>query len=187
MRYLDKYIEKIRARGDDSLADHVKGTAHRIGGSYLEQFDFVSHDKGITLDSEHDNSMEQVCGTICHAADLGFPLFVFLTENRVVLYEQTLQRIKSEMEDFCVCGENDCRFFEKNNLEEPAVVVMKKNYRVLKLWDMVLNSTEYLKEIPIVVVEHETIRNHEKISFTGKYLSSIKNGAASSISLQVAG
>lgn len=29
MRYLDTY--KIRARGDDTLADYVKGTVHRIG------------------------------------------------------------------------------------------------------------------------------------------------------------
>ena len=183
MRYLDTYVEKISARGDDSLADYVKRNAHRIGERYLEQFDFISHDKGIMLDSEHDNGMEQLCGIICYAADLGFPLFVFLTENRVVLYEQTLQRIKSEMEDFCVCGENDCRFFEKNNLEEPAVVVLKKNYRVLKLWDMVLNSTEYLKEIPIIVVEHE---NYKKMSLIGKYISSIKNSAYSSFLLKLA-
>ena len=87
------------------------------------------------------------------------------------------------MEDFCVCGENDCRFFEKNNLEEPAVVVLKKNYRVLKLWDMVLNSTEYLKEIPIIVVEHE---NYKKMSLIGKYISSIKNSAYSSFLLKLA-
>lgn len=186
MKYINKYIEKIRGRGD-YISDHVKNTAQIIGERHLKQFDFISHDKGIILDSGHYTGIEQVFGTICYAADLGFPLFILLTENRVAIYERTLQRVKSEMEGFCICGENDCRIFEKNNLAEPAIVVLKRNYRVLKIWDMVLNSAEYLKEIPIVVVEHETIRNHEKISFTGKYLSSIKNGAASSISLQVAG
>lgn len=85
MRYLDTYVEKIRTRGDDYLADYVKRNAHRIGERYL--------------------------------------------------------------------------------------------------WDMVLNSTEYLKEIPIIVVEHE---NYKKMSLIGKYISSIKNSAYSSFLLKLA-
>lgn len=184
MGYLDTYVGKIGANGDCSLADYVLETARRAGERHLEPFDFISHDKGTKLYSNHDSNLEQVFGIICHATDLGFPLFLILTEDRVVLHEQMLQRVKSEMEDFCVCGENDSYNFEKNNLEKPAIVVLKKNYRVLKLWDTVFNSAEYMKGIPIIVVGDE---NYKKTSFVGKYLSSIKNSASSSFSFQFAG
>ena len=50
-------------------------------------------------------------GIMCKAADLGFPVFVLLTTDNVVLQQQTLDRVKSDLEGFCICGENDARLF----------------------------------------------------------------------------
>ena len=46
-------------------------------------------------------------GVICKAADLGFPVFVILTTDNIVLQQQTLERVKSDLKGFCICGEND--------------------------------------------------------------------------------
>lgn len=54
-------------------------------------------------------------GIICKANDLGFPVFVLLTTDNVVL-QQTLERVKSDLDGFCICGENDGRLFMDSNL-----------------------------------------------------------------------
>ena len=76
----------------------------------------------------------QMFGIMCKAADLGFPAFVLLTTDNVVLQQQTLDRVASDLEGFCICGENDARLFTVNSLIQPAIIVLKKNVRVLKLW-----------------------------------------------------
>ena len=83
-------------------------------------------------------------GIMCKTADLGFPAFVLLTTDNVVLQQQTLDRVKADLTGFCVCGENDSGLFIENSLLQPAIVVLKKNYRVLKLWANVFASTNRL-------------------------------------------
>ena len=46
--------------------------------------------------------------------------------------DRTLDRVKSDLEGFCICGENDSRLFTDNSLIQPAIIVLKKNVRVLK-------------------------------------------------------
>lgn len=66
-------------------------------------------------------------GIICKAADLGFPVFVLLTTDNVVLQQQTLDRVKTDLEGFCICGENDAALFAENSLMDPVIIVLKKN------------------------------------------------------------
>ena len=39
-------------------------------------------------------------GILCKAADLGFPVFLLLTTDNVVLQQQTLDRVKSDLDGF---------------------------------------------------------------------------------------
>ena len=194
MGYLSTYVEKIRSRGNNSLADSVEATAREVGEHHLEQFDFVSHEIGLLLGNVQSGKTGQMFGIMCHAADCGFPVFLLLTTDNVVLQEQTLQRVKDDLEGFCICGENDSRLFVDNNLEKPAIIVLKKNYRMLKLWDTVLHSTDFMCGNPLFIVDDEadaaslnTKVNQRDISSINKYLNSIKNDASSSLYLQVTG
>ena len=133
-------------------------------------------------------------GIMCKAADLGFPVFVLLTTDNVVLQQQTLDRVKADLTGFCVCGENDSGLFIQNSLMEPAIIVLKKNYRVLRLWANVFASTGFMKGNPLFIIDDEadaaslnTLVNKGRQSSINKYLDSIKNGASSSIYLQVTG
>ena len=133
-------------------------------------------------------------GIICKAADLGFPVFVLLTTDNVVLQQQTLDRVRADLEGFCICGENDAALFAENNLMDPVIIVLKKNVRMLKLWANILNSTGFMKGNPLFIIDDEadaaslnTLVNRNRQSSINKYLDSIKNGASSSLYLQVTG
>ena len=131
---------------------------------------------------------------MCKATDLGFPVFVLLTTDNVVLQQQTLDRVKADLDGFCICGENDARVFTDNSLLQPTIVVLKKNARMLKLWANIFNSTGFMRGNPLFIVDDEadaaslnTLVNRDSQSSINKYLDSIKNGASSSLYLQVTG
>ena len=124
----------------------------------------------------------------------GIPVFILLTTDNVVLQQQTLERVKSDLDGFCICGENDARLFTDNSLIEPAIIVLKKNVRILKLWANILNSTGFMKGNPLFVIDDEadaaslnTLVNRDRQSSINKYLDIIKNGASSSLYLQSLG
>ena len=95
MGYLSTYVEKIRSRGNNALADSVEATAREVGERHLEQFDFVSHKIGLLLGNVQSGKTGQMFGIMCHAADCGFPVFLLLTTDNVILQEQTLQRAQA--------------------------------------------------------------------------------------------
>ncbi len=194
MGYLETYINKIKARGNEALAESVSQTAEEVGNRYLESFDFVSHEIGLLLGNVQSGKTGQMFGIMCKAADCGFPVFLLLTTDNVVLQQQTLQRVKDDLEGFCICGENDSRLFVDSNLEQPTIVVLKKNSRMLKLWDTVFHSTDFMLGNPLFIVDDEadaasmnTKVNQNEVSSINKYLTSIKNDASSSLYLQVTG
>ena len=47
MQYLQTYLNRIRKRGNDALADSVLKTADEVGRKYLETFSFVDHEIGL--------------------------------------------------------------------------------------------------------------------------------------------
>lgn len=194
MRYLDTYLEKIIARGNIQLAQAIEKTAEDVGKLHIQNFTFVSHEIGLLFGNVQSGKTGQMFGILCKAADLGFPAFVLLTTDNVALQQQTLERVKSDLEGFCICGENDSGEFIKNSLQKPAVVVLKKNARVLKLWANVFNTTGFMKGNPLFIIDDEadaaslnTLVNKKRQSSINKYLDSIKNGASSSLYLQVTG
>lgn len=194
MQYLKTYLTKIRDRGNTKLAESIEKTAEDVGNKHIKTFSFLSHEIGLLFGNVQSGKTGQMFGIICKAADLGFPVFVILTTDNVVLQQQTLDRVKSDLDGFCICGENDAGLFAENSLIDPVIIVLKKNVRVLKLWANILNSTGFMKGNPLFVIDDEadaaslnTLVNRDRQSSINKYLDIIKNGASSSLYLQVTG
>ena len=194
MQYLKTYLKTITDRGNVKLAESISKTAEDIGNRHLKNFSFVSHEIGMLFGNVQSGKTGQMFGIICKAADLGFPAFVLLTTDNVVLQQQTLSRVKADIEDFCICGENDSRLFIENKLIKPTIIVLKKNVRVLKLWANIFNSTGFMRGNPLFIVDDEadaaslnTLINKNRQSSINKYLDNIKSGASSSLYLQVTG
>ena len=194
MQYLKSYLNTIVERGNQKLAESVQKTATDVGEKYLRNFTFTSHEIGLLFGNVQSGKTGQMFGIMCKAADMGFPAFVLLTTDNVVLQQQTLERVKKDLSGFCICGENDSKLFQENELLEPVIVVLKKNARMLKLWANIFASTGFMKGNPLFIVDDEadaaslnTLVNRNRQSSINKYLDAIKNGASSSIYLQVTG
>jgi hypothetical protein len=194
MQYLKSYLKTIKERGNPKLAESIAKTADEVGNQYIKNFTFCSHEIGLLFGNVQSGKTGQMFGIMCKAADLGFPVFLLLTTDNVVLQQQTLDRVKADLTGFCVCGENDSGLFIRNSLMEPVIIVLKKNYRVLRLWANVFASTGFMKGNPLFIIDDEadaaslnTLVNKGWQSSINKYLDSIKNGASSSIYLQVTG
>lgn len=196
MQYLKTYLNKITARGNEKLAESISQTAEEIGKKYISTFSFTSHEIGLLFGNVQSGKTGQMFGIICKAADLGFPVFLVLTTDNVVLQEQTLDRVKADLDGFCICGENDSGIFVENSLIQPVIIVLKKNSRVLRSWANILNTTGFMKGNPLFVIDDEADaaslntfinRKGNQQSSINKYLDSIKNGSSSSLYLQVTG
>lgn len=194
MQYLKTYLQRITDRGNVKLAESILKTSEDVGDKYIKTFSFSSHEIGLLFGNVQSGKTGQMFGIMCKAADLGFPVFVLLTTDNVVLQQQTLSRVKSDLDGFCICGETDAGLFAENSLIQPAIIVLKKNVRVLKLWANILNSTGFMKGNPLFIIDDEadaaslnTLVNKDRQSSINKYLDAIKNGASSSLYLQVTG
>jgi len=194
MQYLKMYLKTITDRGNLGLAESILKIAEQVGNKYIRSFSFCSHEVGLLFGNVQSGKTGQMFGIMCQAADLGFPAFVLLTTDNVVLQQQTLDRVKEDLQGFCICGENDTGLFIENSLIQPVIVVLKKNVRVLRLWANIFASTGFMKGNPLFIVDDEadaaslnTLVNKGKQSSINKYLDTIKNGASSSIYLQVTG
>lgn len=194
MQYLKTYLKKITDRGNIKLAESISKTAEEVGNKHLKNFSFTSHEIGLLFGNVQSGKTGQMFGIMCKATDLGFPVFVLLTTDNVVLQQQTLDRVKADLKGFCICGENDARIFTENSLLLPTIVVLKKNARVLKLWANIFDSTGFMRGNPLFIVDDEadaaslnTLVNKDRQSSINKYLDIIKNGASSSLYLQVTG
>ena len=194
MPYLKTYLKTIADRGNVRLAESISKTAEDVGAQYIKNFSFCSHEIGLLFGNVQSGKTGQMFGIMCKAADMGFPAFVLLTTDNVVLQQQTLERVKSDLNGFCICGENDSGLFIQNSLMEPAIIVLKKDVRILRLWANVFASTGFMKGNPLFIIDDEadaaslnTLINRSGQSSINKYLDSIKNGASSSIYLQVTG
>lgn len=194
MQYLDTYLNQIIDNGNEQLAESIRRTADQVGNNHIKQFSFASNEIGLLFGNVQSGKTSQMFGILCKAADLGFSAFVLLTTDNNLLQQQTLDRVKKDLEGFCICGENDSGIFIQNALKEPVIVVLKKNARILKLWANVFNSTGFMKGNPLFIIDDEgdaaslnTLINKDQQSTINKHLDTIRNGASSSMYLQVTG
>ena len=188
MNYLEVYTNTIRERGNEGLARTIEKTADEVGQKYLADFDYVSHKIGLLLGNVQSGKTAQMFGIICEAANQGFAAFLLLTTDNVTLQQQTLQRVKDDLGHFCICGENDAMKFTENALAKPVIIVLKKNYCVLRQWANIMRSTAFMVGNPLFILDDEadaaslnTLVNSNRQSSINRYLDYIKNEASSSI------
>lgn len=192
--YLKNYLDRIESAGNIELAQSIRDTSESFDQKYLANFSFTSHEVGLLFGNVQSGKTGQMFGIMCEAAMKGFYAFLLLTTDNTALQQQTLNRVKRDLPDFLVCDENDSGKFIENQLEKPVVVVLKKNYRVLRLWANVFNTTQFLKGNALFIVDDEadaaslnTLINKDKQSSINKFISSIKDRGLCSIYLQVTG
>lgn len=192
--HLTAYVNLLKSRNLPKLAESVKNTAEDFKSKCLSSFDFASSITGLLLGNIQSGKTGQMFGIMCCAADNGFPVFLILTSDNNMLYDQTLDRVKADLGKFCICGENDAVVFENNNLVKDAVIVLKKNYSVLRHWADVFKTSEQMHGNPLFIFDDEadasslnTRVNQGEQSSINRYISAIKNDAFCSIYLQVTG
>ncbi len=194
MSYLKKYLDEIKFRGNEQLADAIQKTVDSIIPKYIRNFSFREHVVSLLLGNVQSGKTSHMFGVMSAAADEGFGIFVLLTTDNILLQQQTLKRAENDLAEFCVCGENDYLKFLTNNLKKPSVIVLKKNGSVLKQWKNNFSSTNFCLGNPLFIVDDEadaaslnTMVNKNKKSTINKTLEEIKRTTGSSIYMQVTG
>ena len=155
MRYLETYLETIENRGNKQLAESIKKTVDNIAPKYLENFSFCDHEIGLLFGNVQSGKTGQMFGVISAATDLGFPVFLVLTTDNVVLQQQTIERVREDLKGFCICDEYDSEMFTENCLMLPTIIVLKKNVRTLKQWSNILGATGFMKGNPLFIIDDE--------------------------------
>lgn len=193
MNYLEKYEKQISESNPD-LAKSIQTTAEQFRKQCLEDYDYCSNEQGLLFGNVQSGKTGQMLGLICQAADDGFPIFIVLTTDNVVLQNQTFSRIEKELPDFAVYSENDSKKFIADQLTKPAVIVLKKNSKVLRQWSNVLKSSPFTAGNPVLILDDEgdaaslnTLVNRKRISAINKYLREIRDNGSCSIYLSVTG
>ena len=194
MSYLNAYLQRIKDRGNEALADSIQKTVDDVVPQYISNFSFTDHVVSLLVGDVQSGKTSHMFGIMCAAADESFLNFVLLTTDNVLLQQQTLKRAKRDLCDFCICGENDYLKFVENNLRKPAVIVLKKNSSVLRQWKNNFLSTSICAGNPLFIVEDEadaaslnTQVNKNKQSTINKHLEAIKKTTSSSIYMEVTG
>lgn len=194
MRYLENYIDSIRNKGNSALADAISKTATDIVPKYISNFSYREHVVSLLVGDVQSGKTSHMFGLMSAAADNGFCIFVLLTTDNTLLQQQTFKRAERDLPDFCVCDENDYLKFLNNNMQKPAVIVLKKNGSILKQWKNNFSSTNFVRGNPLFIVDDEadaaslnTLVNKNRQSTINKHLSEIKKTSSSSIYLQVTG
>ncbi len=194
--YLRKYINIILERGYPDMAASIEKTAEGFSKDYLDGFSFADHEIGLLFGNVQAGKTAQMLGIMCAAADYSFPIFILLTTDSVALQTQTYERVEKDLSEcgFCICGELDKQKFVDNQLKKPAIIVLKKNSKVLLQWYNTLASSSFVKGNSLFVVDDEadaaslnTLVNSQRVSTINSRLTTIRDTSIGSVYLQVTG
>ncbi|WZP74964.1 Z1 domain-containing protein [Neisseria gonorrhoeae] len=177
------------------LADSVKNTVDGFMEK-LSQTEPKIAQNVLLLGNVQSGKTAQVLGVLSALADDGdHKVFLYLTTDSVDLQDQTVKRAKANLKNFIVLSEADDRsFMEVMKAENPILVVIKKNARVLKRWRNLFASQSSLKGYPLVIVDDKADAaslntNSDKpakdASTINKLLNDIKNSCCQSLFIQL--
>lgn len=177
------------------LADSVKNTVDGFMEK-LSQTEPKIAQNVLLLGNVQSGKTAQVLGVLSALADDGdHKVFLYLTTDSVDLQDQTVKRAKANLKNFIVLSEADDRsFMEVMKAENPILVVIKKNARVLKRWRNLFASQSSLKGYPLVIVDDEADAaslntNSDKpakdASTINKLLNDIRNSCCQSLFIQL--
>ncbi|MBF0541397.1 MAG: restriction endonuclease [Nitrospirae bacterium] len=189
--HFDSYIGMI-GEAAPGLVTAVKKTVDSLIPKYIKTFSFRDRITGLLLGNVQSGKTSHVFGIISAVADEGFQLFVFLTTDNVYLHEQTFKRALRVLDTFTICGEDDDLRFHESRMRKPAMIVLKKNTKVLKRWKNNFASSKFCEGRAIFIVDDEgdaaslNIKvNKKEQSAINAHLEGITKLANSSIYLQV--
>ena len=176
------------------LANSVKKTVDGFMEK-LSQIEQKNVQNILLLGNVQSGKTAQVLGILSVLADCDFKLFIYLTTDSVDLQQQTLKRAKTSLDKFIILSENDdSSFTQVMKANNPILVVIKKNARVLKRWRNLFASQSSLKGYPLVIVDDEADAaslntNADKpdkdVSTINKLLNDIKNSCCQSLFIQL--
>ena len=177
------------------LADSVRKTVDGFMEK-LSQTEPKIAQNVLLLGNVQSGKTAQVLGVLSALADDGdHKVFLYLTTDSVDLQDQTVKRAKANLKNFIVLSEADDRsFMEVMKAENPILVVIKKNTRVLRRWRNLFASQSSLKGYPLVIVDDEAdaaslntnADKHDKDASTiNKLLNDIKNSCCQSLFIQL--
>ncbi|URN83917.1 Z1 domain-containing protein [Acetobacterium wieringae] len=191
MIYLEEYLNRVRTANID-LALAIKDTTDAVSSNTLKKFNYREHSVSLLVGNVQSGKTSHMFGVISAAADEGFGIFLLLTTDNVLLQQQTFERAKAELLNFCICDEDDYIKFSNNNLRKPTLIVLKKNGNVLKKWKNNFASTQFCIGNPLFIMDDEadaaslnTLVNKKRQSTINKNLDEIKRTTSCSIYMQV--
>lgn len=195
MSYLSAYLEHLEREGNPALARAVETTVNSVAPTYIKTFSYREHVVSLLAGNVQSGKTSHLFGLICAAADEGFRLFLLLTTDNNLLQQQTIFRVRKDLNTFCVCGENDNYAFTANQMKRPVIVVLKKNGNVLRQWKNNLASSHWCEGNALFIVDDEAdaaslntlINKKGRQSSVNRNLEEIKRTASSSIYIQVTG
>ena len=188
---LQTYLNQLNP---PELAISVKNTVDDFMEK-LSQTEPKTAQNVLLLGNVQSGKTAQVLGILSALADRDFKLFIYLTTDSVDLQQQTLKRAEKSLDKFIILSENDdSSFMQVMKANNPILVVIKKNARVLKRWRNLFASQSSLKGYPLVIVDDEADAaslntNADKpdkdTSTINKLLNDIKNSCCQSLFIQL--
>ncbi|RDF07955.1 Z1 domain-containing protein [Haemophilus parainfluenzae] len=188
---LQTYLNQLNP---PELAISVKNTVDDFMEK-LSQTEPKTAQNVLLLGNVQSGKTAQVLGILSALADRDFKLFIYLTTDSVDLQQQTLKRAEKSLDKFIILSENDdSSFMQVMKANNPILVVIKKNTRVLKRWRNLFASQSSLKGYPLVIVDDEADAaslntNADKpdkdASTINKLLNDIKNSCCQSLFIQL--
>ena len=189
MSYIGAYLNTLQS---NELRESVVNTSNELVSNISSRFSFASQLNCLLLGNVQSGKTGQMLGAISLLADKGYRLFILLTTDNVDLQRQTYNRVKKSLLDFNVISEKEEVIFEQVRLTKPAVIVLKKNSRILRKWKDILVNTDICHGLPLVIFDDEadaaslnTKVNSNKISPINRNLSLIKKTSTSSVYIEV--
>lgn len=149
----------------------------------------------LLLGNVQSGKTAQTLGVLSALADNDRKIFLYLTTDSIDLQQQTVQRAKDSLDKFIVLSENDDKsFIQVMKADNPILVVIKKNARVLTRWRNLFAGQASLKGYPLVIVDDEADaaslntnadKKDKDASTINKMLSDIKNACCQSLFIQL--
>lgn len=102
MRYLENYLERIKRKGNLTLADAISKTVSDVVPQYISNFSFREHVVSLLVGDVQSGKTSHMFGLMCAAADEGFVNFILLTTDNILLQQQTFKRAEADLCDFCI-------------------------------------------------------------------------------------
>lgn len=191
MNHFNKFFKRI-----EISSPGISGSLSLSASSLVkDHFNFKRGEyskAGLLFGQVQSGKTSQILAAIALAADNGFPLFILLTSDNIFLHRQTYDRALAQLPTMCICSESDDLLLAKNVGIKPVVVVLKKNYRVLKTWSQHLAVLVKNRSFPLIIIDDEgdaaslnTKVNQKKQSTINRYLQRMRSLFPKTIYLQV--